>query len=569
MGRFIPLLLLVLVATPAPAQEKSGARPAPAITGQVIGDDGRPVPYAGIRAFPVGAGSWSAAITAQADDEGRFTLSGVDARAYQLSVSAPGYVPETQRDADGNRAPYFRPGGFATLRVRRGGVITGTVTEQDGEPLISVPVRAFRVRDEDGRRMRSLSGPWTTSTDDRGVYRLFGLFPGTYVVSACGKESYWPIPTPYDDSAPTYHPSSMRDGATEVTVGAGDEVEGVDIRFRVVTGFTVAGSVLKTGTTGGDGILIGLSRASTGEPVAETYVADTAAEARFKFANVPDGEYLATARMYNKAGSATSAPKRVVVRGANVSGVTLLLAPMASIGGRVVLETPKDGERPDGCPKDGRRVEEAVVTIYRDGPGEPSPFDTTSSGAAPDGSGLFAFKDLTAGRYRARASLASDDWYFKAIAIPGLTATNPDRDVVSVAAGGRLDGIVFTIGRSAAGMRGKVTPAADGDKLPDRLRVYLVPADPALAEEPLRYYEAVVEQDGAFAARNLAPGAYLIVARVAPAAAEAVGFERPVSWTKDGRAALRRDAAKAKPTELAPCQRVGDLALQFVKARSN
>jgi hypothetical protein len=227
-----------------------------------------------------------------------------------------------------------------------------------------------------------------------------------------------------------------------------------------------------------------------------------------------------------------------------------------------VLEQPKEAERPEGCPKDGRRVEEAVVTLYRDGPGEPSPFDTTSETAAPDEAGVFRFKDLTAGRYRVRASLASDDWYFKAIAVPGVTATSSDRDAVSLPAGGKLDGIVFTIGRGAAAVRGKVTPATEGGKLPERLRVYLVPADPVSAEEPLRYYEARVEQDGSFALRNVAPGAYKAISRVAPVQ-ETGDFERPVSWTKEGRAALRLAAAKEAKTDLAPCQRAVDLTLRF------
>jgi hypothetical protein len=134
---------------------------------------------------------------------------------------------------------------------------------------------------------------------------------------------------------------------------------------------------------------------------------------------------------------------------------------------------------------------------------------------------------------------------------------------VTVAAGRAVDGVVFTIARGAAGVRGKVTPAAEGGKLPERLRVYLVPADPPLAEEPLRYYEARVEQDGAFALRNVAPGQYLVLARAAPAQDRA-GFERPVAWTKEGRALLRRAAAKEAKLELKPCGRVADHAVRFV-----
>src|SRR5262249_56752674 len=79
------------------------------------------------------------------------------------------------------------------------------------------------------------------STDDGGVYRLYGLSPGTYVVFT--RNSFHAIASPYDKDAPTYYPSSTRETAAEVTVTSGGEASGVDIRYRGERGHAVSGSI--------------------------------------------------------------------------------------------------------------------------------------------------------------------------------------------------------------------------------------------------------------------------------------------------------------------------------------
>src|SRR5207249_5960500 len=79
------------------------------------------------------------------------------------------------------------------------------------------------------------------TTDDRGVYRIYGLAMGTYVVAAGGGYNSPYNVNAYGTDAPTYAPSSTRDTATEISVRHGEETANVDIRYRDETGHAVSG----------------------------------------------------------------------------------------------------------------------------------------------------------------------------------------------------------------------------------------------------------------------------------------------------------------------------------------
>jgi protocatechuate 3,4-dioxygenase beta subunit len=85
----------------------------------------------------------------------------------------------------------------------KGGVIAGTVTSIEGQPVVNVAVRAFRIRDQEGNKVSSPGFAQSRLTDDRGYYRLYGLQPGTYVVSAGGQGQYLGAVNPYAKDAPT------------------------------------------------------------------------------------------------------------------------------------------------------------------------------------------------------------------------------------------------------------------------------------------------------------------------------------------------------------------------------
>src|SRR6266852_908475 len=187
-GRFVTLIALSLlnfifaatIAAQQPAGNSSQTKsPATgAITGRVV-SEGQPV--SGATVFVVAIGSTNGQRTGT-DNDGTFKAEGLDAGAYHVSANSPGYVSEGSSTIPNNPATYFRPGDSVTLTLIKGGVISGTVTNGAGEPVVNATVRVWRIRDSEGKPIQSGVQTRDRVTDDRGYYRLYGLQAGSYVV---------------------------------------------------------------------------------------------------------------------------------------------------------------------------------------------------------------------------------------------------------------------------------------------------------------------------------------------------------------------------------------------------
>src|SRR5215210_6097339 len=165
------------------------------ITGCMLDESSQPIQDAIILVLPAGlintpqTPQLAAKIRpVSTDEQGKFAVENLSPGAYKLMPFVPGYVaaPDTSEDLD---RKYYLTGDSVTLRMLKGGVITGTVTNSDGEPVVGVRVHTIPVRDLKGRTLLSdaMSTQQEWKTDDRGVYRIYGLNPGVYVVSAGGR----------------------------------------------------------------------------------------------------------------------------------------------------------------------------------------------------------------------------------------------------------------------------------------------------------------------------------------------------------------------------------------------
>jgi hypothetical protein len=232
---------------PAPVRQPSGQNAAHsasdasgAITGQIITDDGRSAARATITVSPAGrmvsgAGS-SPGVTI--DEAGNFRVSGLAPGSYWLNIILRGYVRVPDPGSGNQPSGTYRPGDVVTIRMVKGGVITGRVTNSQGEPVIAARVQALRVATPEGNPWRDTPAS-ERQTDDRGVYRLYGLMPGSYLLIVSGNSSLVP---PHKLDAPTFYPSARREAAEEVTVRLGEEVSGIDIRYRGEPGLIVSGT---------------------------------------------------------------------------------------------------------------------------------------------------------------------------------------------------------------------------------------------------------------------------------------------------------------------------------------
>jgi hypothetical protein len=552
------------------------------ITGRIIGDDGRPLPDAVVYFFRTYARVPGPPQMAATDSDGKFQILNLQPGLYTVNASLPGFIAAPDAAIDTGEARYYRPGDYVTLTLIKGGVITGTVRDANGDAVVAVAVRATRVRDANGRTLpRVFAYAQPRMTDDRGIYRLYGLQPGTYIVSAGGNLGFFGVPNAYDSDAPTYFPSSTRDTAADVPVRGGEEATGTDIRYRGERGHTISGTISGVVELNGRyGVTVTLAQASSGAYESTTYV-QPGMKPGFSFNGVADGEYELTAQQGAGLGdSAVSTPRRVTVKDSDITGIELLLAPLGSIAGRVLL----DAAPKESCvEKRGATFVEILLGIRRD---EKVPSQEAArtpfflgSGNIPNDQGEFTIHNVQTGSYRMTVRLPSEAWYVRSITLPvapsarvatktAETKSASTSPVLTIKAYEHITGVTLNIAQDAAALRGRVIASTEGVPVPTNLKVYLVPAERERADDVLRYSEALLDSDGTFTLKNLAPGHYFLIARPAPEPDPSERSPRPLAWDTDARAKLRRDAeAATTPIELKPCQRASDYTLRYPNMR--
>jgi len=523
------------------------------ITGRVVAD-GQPVINAVVSAARLN--STGSARAVPVNDNGDFEIKGLEPGVYRVTAAASAYVTAP---TDSEVETYYRIGDSVPLRLIKGGVITGKVVTADDSPVVAVRVRASMIRDINGKP--AMMGRTVDQiTDDRGIFRIYGLAPGTYVVSAGGRGSSGYGTNAFDNDAPTYAPSSTRDTATEILIAGGEE-KTINIHYRGDVGHVVSGSAIVTGTPNSQWINISLARLIDDTPDVRMSTSQNTNDRGFEFRGVADGEYLIWAQYApTPSEPLLSEPRRITVKGADVTGIELSTKPLASVAGELILESSKV----EAC-KDKRRpvFDETLITIERKQKGtakeQPQLPLYRNAQAAPDSGGKFLLRNLGAGQYRLDVRFFTRYWFLRSITARAATAapaSDASQGWLALKAGDRLTGVRATLAEGAASLNGQVEPARD-EKLPAQLSVYLLPAEKEKSNDVLRFFGARVEADGSFAFDHLPPGRYRALAK-APAENEpsgTAGLRLPEAT--DMRLRLRREAEAARfEVELQPCQNV-------------
>lgn len=577
-GLFITAIALFPFAAQNASAQQSRLKPSPkplpqptpsrggAITGRVITDDGQPLATAQVTVNPAVLNIADASRPlVSIDAQGNFHTSHLAPGGYSVSASVPGYLRTSISPGSGEYGRY-QPGDSITITMKKGGAITGQVTDEHGQPVVGINVRLVIKRYEETGW--SIGGG---ETDDRGMYRIYGLPSGTYLVAVNDHPFQTSLPSPYDRLAPTYYPSSTYETAREVNVHLGEEVSGIDIRFRGERGYTISGAVaglgaLVPGTY--NSLEITLTRPNSTELVASYRPSRNSSG--FAFNGLPDGEYILKA-MHEFGGGygAAAQPRTVKVHGADVTGLEIPLLPLASISGRIVVEALPPARRRGACTaahitsqpntRAWAQLDEQGGTL------SDRPYVSFSgvSTGIPNERGEFTIYKVSPGHFRIVAPSANQPWYIRSITLPGAgkSIQNVARDGLTFTLGERLSGLTITVAEGAATLRGKVVADNEGSRLPPRLQVYAVPMERARADDVLRYAQTYVDLTGKFFFNDLAPGKYWLLLRATP---EGVSLARPIIWDSDERAKLRREAEAANVViDLPPCQRVNDYLLRY------
>lgn len=557
------ILLLVSICARAQLQRLPPTRTTPAfakvesktgeISGSVVSESGEPLVKANIWVRPA-TPEGLPVTSATTNRDGVFKVSGLTRGWYSVGASLPAYIPRSSESG-----PVVQ-NDSVTFVFMKGGVITGTVTNSKGDPVVGIGIRVEMVVDEIGRK--SLGSPYESMTDDRGIYRVYGLPTGTYIVSADGSGNYSPtVVNAFAVDMPTYAPSSSREAADEISVRVGEETSNVDIRYRGERGSTISG-IVKGHRTADRGFSVTLTSLAERGPRWDTSFQDPNGE--FAFDGIPDGDYhLVALAFWNDRERGLSESMVLNIRGADIGGIELTATAPASISARVVLKELKEPVRECKDKRQPQFYAMSVAAWHRVIQGAKKKPQFVWRGRAyetPDSQGNLMLRNIAAGEYHFSVRFSDQEWYLESVAFapptPGGKPTDATRSWTTIKPGDQLTGLTITLARGGALVRGQIT-LAEGQTLSDKFSVYLVPAESAQAEESLRYFAAPVNSEGYFWLHNVMPGRYWMLAQPSSDDTRVEASKIRLPDAAETRSLLRHAAEKKKTEiELKPCQDV-------------
>ncbi len=269
--------------------------------------------------------------------------------SYTIQASKPAYMTLSygqRRAFEQGTVVEVRAGGAldgVDFALPRGAVITGTLFEPFGEPAVGVSIRVLRYEFADGGWRLAGAGragsPFPAVTDDRGVFRVFGLPPGSYYVQASPRSPTRLRGVGPREYAPTFHPGTTSiEAAQVVEVDVGEEVT-IDFPLTAVLTATVTGHVIdeygRPVTTVPAVSLIPDGRPGTGGNRSSSR---PDAAGRFVISSVPPGRYIAYAVETGPPGRTRFATAAVSVSGEHVDGLWLTLSSGASARGQIAFD---------------------------------------------------------------------------------------------------------------------------------------------------------------------------------------------------------------------------------------
>ncbi len=309
------------------------------IGGVVVQDDGSNTPMRRARVM-LRRSEGTGERATMTDESGRFAFSALPEGRYTLVAAKAAHLTVYYGAARPGRGPgspiALAPGqtlNNLSLRVPRGGVVSGAVTDQFGGPVPNVGIRFLQYQMSGGER-RLVPVPASGSvTDDRGAYRAYGLMPGNYVISvvpppqmgneirqvsqadlqaamnerrqpgAAGPSAATPadigaaiVPGRSVGYAAVYYPgTTVPAEAGQVTLAAGQELTGVDLSMRLVATARIEGVIMGADGRPSANSMVLVLPADINAVVGSRNVS-TAADGKFTITNVAPGRYTLTAR---------------------------------------------------------------------------------------------------------------------------------------------------------------------------------------------------------------------------------------------------------------------------------
>lgn len=350
--------------------------------------------------------------------DGKYTIVDLPPGAYSISATRTGFAPFTlgqARSVTGIPVAVSRAQQIADvdLPLVAAGVIAGRILDEDGAPFAGATVDALINRVQNGSD--ALFSVATAQTDDRGQFRLFGLAPGSYYVSAADP-AFVRVSSPKGvlHYSPTYYPGTpLADQARAITVGAGTPPP-VEFTLQLVPPARVSGQLIAHDSRQLlSGVIVMSPLEGHGVRIAAPDDPALFPDGRFSFNGVAPGHYLIRARGQTTPGAPpVFAAYAVEVFGRDADGVTMTLRPGATVDGTISVESLRGTTPPD---LSGLRVHAPF--------GDGSSFgDSLTGGVQADG--RFTLRGVMQGAHQIAVDVLAPPWFVKSVRYRGGDMTD-------------------------------------------------------------------------------------------------------------------------------------------------
>jgi hypothetical protein len=415
-------------------------------------------------------------------------------------------------------------------------VITGQVTDESGNPIIAEYIGAFQIDEQRKRTKVPDIFLGQGRTDDRGIYRIFGLEAGRYVIAAGpSKDDSIGLRSIYRR---TYHSDAVDISKAEIIeVKPGAEVENVDLKLaRATKGYVAAGRVIE-GETGNPvpGMKIGYTALKKTGIMAwsGSEAAITNSNGEFRLEKLSSSSYLAYILNNTEMLELYADPLNFEIADRDLTGLEIKLNRGASISGVAVIEGVRDPAIVAGLTK----IPLSVVSSQDQFSVQMSGL---TGGSRINADGTFRIGGVRPGKQRIVPLMNPSP---RNIPPKGYTLMRIEQNGVevkdfSISPGEQISGVRLVFGYGAGIIAGRVD-IKGGELPPDAIVHVSARLEGAAPEDFWSVKWSRVDDKGQFVIEGLAPANYkvrLMIGITDPSPRQ--GFpviEQPVAVNGDGR----------------------------------